>query len=144
MPKAAPDQVIIHRIEFQETERDLLRWAAGAYTFRNASRGVFNLTSDVTTVVVLLIVYEWITEKTIIDDTLLAAIAAGEGIAQALADNWNAYRQSAQYQEDYGGRATSFAGGLRNVLDNLIGLFTGEYVERVLENLNGGSNSGGF
>lgn len=135
MPKSAPDQVIIHRIEFQETERDLLRWAMGAYTFRNTTRGVFNLTSDVTTVVCLLIVYEWITEKTIIDDTLLAAIAAGEGIAEALAANWNSYRQSAEYQEDYGERASSVAGGLRNVLDNLIGLFTGEYVQRVHENL---------
>lgn len=137
MPKKKPDQVIVHRIELQETERDLLRMSIGAYSFRNASKGIYNLTSDVTTVVILLILYEWITGKEIIDDAFLALLGVGgdlsSGLVNALTNNWANYRQTNQYREDYGERATSVAGGLRNLIDNIIGALTGEQIRRFEE-----------
>jgi len=133
MPKAAPTQVIVHRIELQQTERALLETAVAAYSVRNVTRGIFNLTSDVTTVVILVILYETLTGKTILDDAFIAALAAGDNIASALAQNWNDYRATAEYSEDYQERAGSVAGGLRNLLDNLIGFFTGEYIQRAQE-----------
>ncbi len=133
MPKAAPTQVIIHRIELQETERKMLETAVAAYSIRNVTKGVFNLTSDVTTVVVLIIVYEWVTGNEVINEAFLLALATGGDLAGALADNWNSYRQTAEYREDYDERATSVVGGLRNLLDNLIGAFTGEYIQNLEE-----------
>lgn len=131
MPKAPADQVVIHRIELQDTERAMLETAVAAYSFRNVSRGVFNLTSDVTTVVILIIVYEWISGKEIIDDALALALGTGEGVLGALAQNWRNYRSSPEYAEDYDERAHSVVGGLRNLLDNIIGALTGEYIGRV-------------
>lgn len=128
MPKAAPTQVIVHRIELQETERRLLETATAAYAMRNVSKGIFNLTSDVTTLVVLIIVYEWLSGRQILDDAFMLIFASGGDIAEALATNWNNYRQTQEYQEDYQQRATSVVGGLRNLLDNIIGAFTGEYI----------------
>jgi hypothetical protein len=134
MPKAAPTQVIVHRIELQQTERALLETAVAAYSVRNVTRGIFNLTSDVTTVVILVILYETLTGKTILDDAFLAALAAGDNIASALAQNWNDYRATEEYAEDYTARAGNIGlGGFRNLLDNLIGFFTGEYTQRAQE-----------
>ena len=150
MPKTKPDQVIIHRIEFQETERDLLKTALTAYSFRNATKGIFNLTSDLTTVILLIILVEYVTKKTILDDVLLNALGLGTAttasLAAALAENWANYRQTEEYSEDYYDRATSVTGGLRNLLDNIIGVFTGEYIGRVQENFEqneSGSSGGG-
>ena len=130
MPKAAATQVIIHRIELQETERDLLKSVVTAYSFRNVTKGVFNLTSDVTTIVALLIVIEWITGKELLTGALLAALAAGENIGSALADMWNQHRQTDEYREAYEGRASSVTGGLWNLVENLIGIFSGESFSR--------------
>jgi len=124
--------------------------AITAYSIRNVTKGIFNLTSDLTTVVVLLIVYEWISGKEIIDEALLLALATGKGIAAALAENWRNYRQSAEYSEEYHERAHSVVGGLRNLLDNIIGAFTGEVFYRMQENMANqesgttGGGGGGF
>ncbi len=126
MPKAAATQVIIHRIELQTTEREMIQTALAAYSFRNVSKGVFNLTSDVTTVVMLMIAYEWVTGHRVIDDALLAILGAGGDFAGGIAQSWRDYRQSAEYSEDYHERAHSVVGGFRNLLDNIIGALTGE------------------
>ena len=115
MPKAAATQVIIHRIELQETERDLLKSVVAAYSFRNVTKGVFNLTSDVTTIVALLIVIEWVTGKELLTGALLEALALGENIGSALADMWNQHRQTDEYREAYEGRASSLTGGIFKV-----------------------------
>ena len=133
MPKAPPDQVIIHRIELQETERRLLEQGITTWSFRNVTKGVFNLTSDLTTVVILVIVYEWITGRKVLSEAFWLALASGGDILEVLADNWNSYRSSEEYSEDYHDRAHSVTGGLRNMLDNFIGFFTGEYFERLEE-----------
>jgi hypothetical protein len=132
LPKQKPDQVIIHRIEFQESERELLSQVATAYSINNVSKGVFNLTSDMTTVVCLIVLYEMLTDKdTGILDTL--GNLGIDDLAAGLAQSWNNYRNSQEYSEEYHERATSVAGGLRNMLDNFIGFFTGEYFERLEE-----------
>ena len=46
-PKAKSDQVITHRIEFQETERDALEMVAASITAKNVTASVENLTKGV-------------------------------------------------------------------------------------------------
>ena len=97
-PKKAPDKVIIHRIEFQETEREMLKTAMTAYSFRNATKGIFNLTSDLTTVVLLIIAVEYVFKIAILDSVLLNALGLGTAtvgsLAAALAESWANYRES--------------------------------------------------
>jgi len=130
MPKAAATQVIIHRIEFQESERRLLEAVVTAYSFRNVTRGIFNLTSDLTTVVILLIGMEYLTGKEFLTSGILLALATGEGFASALADMWNQFRQTDEYRANYEERGSSVLGGLINVFENIIGIFTGEATDR--------------
>ena len=47
MPKAKADQVIVHRLEFQETERDVLEMIAASITARNVSASIENTTQAV-------------------------------------------------------------------------------------------------
>lgn len=47
-PKAKADQVITHRIEFQETERDALEMVAASITARNVTASLNNLASPFT------------------------------------------------------------------------------------------------
>ncbi len=136
MPKAAPTQVIVHRIELQQTERQLLESAVAAYSFRNVSRGIYNLTHDTTTIIALIIIYEWISGNKVLNDAFMLLWGAGGDLTEALVQNWRDYRQTQEYSEDYQERATSVVGGLRNLLDNLIGAFTGEYIQNLDEQLN--------
>lgn len=143
MPKAAPTQVIIHRIELQDTERRMLETAVASYSFRSVSKGVFNLTSDVTTVVILILAYEWITGREVIDDALALALGTGEGVLSALVNNWRTYRSSPEYSEEYYERAHSVSGGLRNMIDQIIDLLTGGVAERLNQQFNEGTAGGG-
>jgi hypothetical protein len=146
MPKAKPDQVIIHRIEFQESERELLRQVATAYTVDRVTKGVYNITSDATTVIVLIIVYEMITDE---DTGILDAIGnLGGDLTSALVNGWRDYRQTQQYAEEYDERAHSVLGGLRNLFHNIIDALTGGPIVRFQEaqeenNSSGGSGGGG-
>lgn len=133
MPRAKPDQVIIHRLELQESERRMLETAVTAYSIRNVSRGVFNLTSDVTTVVILLVLYEMITSKTVIDDALIAALSGAGGLAEWMVGSWYDYRQTDAYRQEYNERATSVTGGLHNIWDQIWGALMGESVQRYQE-----------
>jgi hypothetical protein len=137
MPKAAASQVIIHRIEFQESERRLLESVVTAYSFRNVTKGIFNLTSDLTTVVILLIGMEYLTGREFLTSGILLALATGEGFASALADMWNQFRQTDEYRANYEDRASSVLGGLINVFENIIGVFTGESISRFEEHQGG-------
>jgi len=51
-PKAKADQVIVHRIEFQETERDALEMVAASITARNVTASLNNLATPFTTATV--------------------------------------------------------------------------------------------
>jgi len=54
MPKARPDQVIVHRIELQETERELLSGLTAAFQFNRIADPIVKLLNDVTGTVTLL------------------------------------------------------------------------------------------
>lgn len=54
MPKQKPDRVIVHRIEFQESERELLRDMAFAYSFNRTSAPIVSLINDNTTMLLIL------------------------------------------------------------------------------------------
>ena len=145
MPKSKPDQVIIHRIEFQDSERELLRQVAAAYSVDRVTKGVYNMTSDATTVIVLIILYEMITEK---ETGILDAIGNLTGdLTGALVTGWRDYRQTQQYAEEYDERAHSVLGGLRNLFHNIIDALTGgpiaRFNEQQEENNQANSSGGG-
>ncbi len=123
MPKPKPDKVIRHEIVLGRSERDMLEPFFTALMARNVSKAWFNVTSDMTTVVVSVIAYEYLTNK----DTgiLEAAAAAGGGLAgyvwSWMADGWIAHKTSPAYYEAYEERAHSVGGGLINLIDNLFG-----------------------
>ena len=54
MPKAKPDQVVVHRIELQDTERDILTGLSTALMFNKIADPVVKLLNDVTGTVTFL------------------------------------------------------------------------------------------
>lgn len=54
MPKAKPDQVIVHRIELQETEREILSSLSSAIMFNRVASPVVKLLNDVTGTITVL------------------------------------------------------------------------------------------
>lgn len=54
MPKAAPDQVIVHRIEFQESERKLLEDLTTVWSFNRVMDPLVRLINDNTTLLLIL------------------------------------------------------------------------------------------
>jgi hypothetical protein len=54
MPKAAPDQIIIHRIEFQETERQMLQDLTTVWSFNRVMDPLVRLINDNTTLLLIL------------------------------------------------------------------------------------------
>lgn len=69
MPKSKPDQVIVHRLEFQESERETLNMMAGAWTFDRILNPFIRLINDNTTLVLILtfiagyLGFKWIPPK---------------------------------------------------------------------------------
>ena len=115
--------MIRHEIVFGRAERDLLEPALFSYTARNASRAWFNLTSDMSSVVVTIILYEYITGKS---TGILDAMTDTAGTAYGwMIEGWNAYRSSPEYQREYDERAHSVAGGFHNIWDQFISTISG-------------------
>ena len=54
MPKAKADQVVTHRIEFQDSERELLSSLSAAYAFNRVASPIVKLLNDVTGTVTVL------------------------------------------------------------------------------------------
>ena len=54
MPKAKPDEGIVHRIELQQTEREILEMAGAAYSFDRVTRPIVALINDNTTMLLIL------------------------------------------------------------------------------------------
>jgi len=82
MPKAPSTQVIIHRIEFQESEREILRDVALSYNFNKVTQPIVALINDNTTILLI-----------------LSAIAAWLGLHYIPPLAGNAYQQLLDFQE---------------------------------------------
>jgi len=54
MPKSKPDKVVVHRIEFQESERDTLNMMAGAWTFDRILNPFIRVINDNTSLILIL------------------------------------------------------------------------------------------
>ncbi len=103
MPKRKPDEVIVHRIELQQTEREALEMAAASYSFRNIANPIINLINDNTSLMLILTLiagylgFKWIPPKieegidliTDFKDQLDDAVEQGT-VAR---ESWNVYRQ---------------------------------------------------
>jgi len=126
MPKPKPDKVIRHEIVLGRTLQDTVNGLSGALQAQAVSKSYYNMTSDTTTVIVTIILYEMITGK----DTGVLATIGGllTGSLKGIVDGWQSYRQTAEYQQEYHERATSATGGLQNLFDQMIGALTGESV----------------
>lgn len=86
-------------------------------------------------VVVTLIFYEWLTGK---DTGILQLIGDTAGTTYGwLIDGWNAYRASPQYQAEYDDRAHSYSGGFQNLWDNFVDVFSGAAMDRLNEEKTG-------
>jgi len=75
--------------------------------------------SDMTFVVIIIILYEMVTGKE------TGVLDAATDTAGGLRDAWLAYRNTPAYEEEYTSRASSVTGGLVNVFENIIFALTG-------------------
>tara|TARA_Y100000310_G_scaffold194956_1_gene194957 strand:+ start:122 stop:472 length:351 start_codon:yes stop_codon:yes gene_type:complete len=107
MPKAPPDKVIIHRIEFQESERRLLEQVAMAYTVDKASESI----SQLTTLIVLVFGTSAVISKW---DDLEAWYTKkrAEGQLGGMYGN--------QDPDVYDENAASVVGGIQNLINNIL------------------------
>jgi hypothetical protein len=121
MPKAKPDQVVVHRIEFQESERELLAGMTGAYQFNRIAEPLVKLLNDVTgtvTVLTLLAASGLVAGITFI--FVFDPEAITDPIEQFLGQYQEAKEQAAALGDVYG----SAGGPLRGIID-VIELVTG-------------------
>jgi len=75
--------------------------------------------SDMTFVVIIIILYEMVTGKE------TGVLDAATDTAGGLRDSWLAYRNTPAYEEEYTSRASSVTGGLVNMFENIIFALTG-------------------
>ena len=119
MPKSKPTHTVVHRIEFQESERRMLEVALAAYSVDKVSESISQLTTLIITIFgVVVIEDKW--------DELVAAYQRFrmEGQAGAAYDpqgTMTAEEREAQYRENAGNFGL---GGLTNLINNLLdGIF---------------------
>jgi len=141
MTKRPPDKVIEYRISLQDKERELLEGIQAAYIVRGVGAGfgaalrpIVAGLSDASFVILMIILYEYYTDK---DTGLLQFLddSAGEGWGWMI-NGWNAYRMSPAYAEQYEERARTPGGGLHNILDAIISALSGADIQRWQESEN--------
>ena len=129
MPKSPPDQVIIHRIEFQESERRLLEQAVTSWSMRNVTKSIFNLTSDVTTVVLLLVFLEMVTGRELLTEAVLAALGQGKdginAVALAIAEGFKGWFYSRESVGAAGDAYTEYGEAIEDFWDRLFSSLRG-------------------
>jgi len=117
LPKAKPDQVIVHRIELQETERDALELFIASNAAKNVMDGVGNLFSSLVTPLTTCTVWGAATAAMIIETILFSQdkgltkglFGVGEDIGSwtynlktDLQDNYNeAKKQNAEVRSEH-------------------------------------------
>jgi len=91
MPRAKPDQVVVHRIELGQYERDALLNLVGTMEFRNIAEPTVKLLSDQSAMLIVISALELlgITDITDIDDEgILGSILKNvrDGVYDSIAD----------------------------------------------------------
>jgi len=126
MTKKKVDQVIEYRISLQDKQSEQLDSIIAAYMVRNVGQGLGGVLSplvaglsDMTFVVIIIILYEMVTGKE------TGVLDAATDTAGGLRDSWLAYRNTPAYEEEYTSRASSVTGGLVNMFENIIFALTG-------------------
>jgi uncharacterized membrane protein YjdF len=107
MPKAPATSVVIHRIEFQESERRMLEVALAAYSVDKASESVAQLTN------LIVLIFG-------------AAVVADKW--DELLDWYTRQRAEGQQGGTYGGtdadvydeKAATLVGGIQNLINNIL------------------------
>ena len=117
MPKPKPDNVVRHEFVLGRVERELAESAITSYQINRVMTPLVAGVSDVTFMAFVILAYNYIYDK-----NLPIPEAAG-GLVHALKEDYDIYRTTPEYQENYEKRSTSFGGGLRNLFENLIGGF---------------------
>lgn len=110
MPRSKPDEVIVHRIEFNNRERDMLEGAVTAWQINKVMTPTVALLSDASALYALGTIYEIVTGKDI--PGLINPLEAEEFWDEIKKEVRR--RESPEVREE---RASSFVGGLRNLLD---------------------------
>lgn len=77
MAKSKPDQVIVHRIEFQQHERELLELATASYSVKNVVGPFVTLFTDEGFLIFLTLMLESLGFTDWIPDDLIAAVKNG-------------------------------------------------------------------
>ena len=117
MPKPKPDNIVRHEIVLGRVEREMLDTAFTAMSFNRVMSPLVAGVSDVTFMAFVILAYNYIYNQ-----NLPIPEEAG-GLVHALKEDYDIYRTTPEYQENYERRSTSFAGGLRNLFENIIGGF---------------------
>jgi hypothetical protein len=97
MAKSKPDQVIVHRIEFQQHERELLELATASYSVNNVVTPFVRLFTDEGFLIFLTLLLESLGVTDWMDDDLLSAIK--NGVIDNLGREgrfWSAAREAAR------------------------------------------------
>ena len=122
MPKAKPDQVVVHRIELQDTERDLLSGLVAATQFKRIAAPVVKLLNDVTGTVTLLAL---IGASGLLAGISFIFIFDPEAITDPIEQFLGQYREAKEQAIAAGEVYGSAAGPLRGIID-LFEFITGD------------------
>lgn len=90
MPKAAADQVIIHRLELQETERALVEQFVNAYTLEQVSSPVVEILKDASALYAIVTLIEMFTDI----DLPIVTPADSDEIWQEVKGAWRTRRET--------------------------------------------------
>ena len=115
MPKPKPDNVVRHEIVLGRSEREMLRDAFTAYQVNKVAVPFVSAVSDISFMAWVLLAYNYF-----FNENLPISEEAG-GLVTSLKQDFDFYRTTKEYQDNYQKRAASGLGGLRNLFENIIG-----------------------
>ena len=122
MPKAKPNQVIVHRIELQETERDLLSGMTAAFQFNRIADPLVKLLNDVTGTVTVLTL---LAASGLLAGVTFAFIYDPDAFTDPIEQYLQQYREAKELADEAGEVYGSAGGPLRGLID-LFEFLTGD------------------
>ncbi len=140
MPKAKPDQVIVHRIELQETERELLSGMTAAFQFNKIADPLVKLLNDVTGTVTVLTL---LAASGLLAGVTFAFIYDPDAFTDPIEQYLQQYREAKELADEAGEVYGSAGGPLRGLID-LIELLGGRNLPDFGAGYEPPSGGGGF